>query len=191
MLYINEWFPNPVGNDNAGEFIELYNSGSAAVGLGGYEISDGAKKQFSLAGYVIPANGYLSLGHTQTKLTLKNSSGSLWLYGPGGQLVDGASFTGVAPQGKSYSRVDYSNASIGHFAFLYPTPGEKNETFDATVTTRNYPLGISLSSQLSPISFLALFISVPLFFLLFFIYVTRTNRNISNFFFRRDEEVGI
>jgi hypothetical protein len=191
MLYINEWFPNPVGNDNAGEFIELYNSGSTALNLDGYHLSDGAKKQFPLAGYSISANGYLTLNHDQSKLTLKNSSGSLWLYGPDGSIVDAASFKGVAPEGKSYSRVNYSNAGIGHFTFLYPTPGEKNKAFDATVSTRNYPPGVSLSSHLSPISFLALFISVPLFFLLFFIYVTRTNRNISNFFFRRDEEVGV
>jgi hypothetical protein len=191
MLYINEWFPNPVGNDAKGEFIELYNSAGAAVNLSGYKISDGAKKQFSLAGYIISANGYLTFNHAQSKLTLKNSSGSLWLYGPSGGIVDAANFKGAAPQGQSYSRVDYSNAAIGHFAFLYPTPGEKNEAFDATVTSRNYPTGVSLSRQLSPLSFLTLIIGSALFFLLFFIYVTRANRNISNFFFRRDEKVGL
>jgi hypothetical protein len=190
MLYINEWFPNPVGNDNAGEFIELYNSGSNAINLSGYSLSDGAKKQFSLAGYSIPANGYLVLKHVQTKLALKNSDGGLWLYGPGDQVVDQASFIGMAPEGKSYSRVDYSQAEIGHFAFLYPTPGAQNNTFDNSVTDRNYPLGVSLSHQLSPVSFVVLFLSIPLFFLLFFIYVIRKNRNISQFFFRRDEKVG-
>lgn len=190
MIYINEWFPNPVGNDNAGEFIELYNSGNAPVSLGGYSLSDGGKKQFSLASYSISANGYLVLNHAQTKLALKNTNGGLWLYGSGGQLIDSASFTGAAPEGKSYSRVDYSAAQIGHFAFLYPTPGEQNKSYDNSVAAQNYPIDVSLSHQLSPLSFLALLISTPLFFLLFFIYVTRTNRNISNFFFGGDEKTG-
>ena len=194
MLYINEWLPNPVGRDDSvtgGEFIELYNGGVSGLSLNGYALSDGAKKQFSLSGYSIAAHGYLVLDHAQTKLTLKNTDGSLWLYGPGEQIVDTASFAGAAPEGKSYSRVDYSATRMGHFAFLYPTPGEQNKTFDNSVASQNYPIGVSLSHQLSPLSFLALLVSIPLFFLLFFIYVTRTNRNISNFFFGRDEEAGL
>jgi hypothetical protein len=188
MIYLNEWFPNPVGNDNVGEFIELYNSGKIAINLAGYSLSDGAKKKFLLTGYNIDPNGYLVLKKIQTKLALKNTNGSLWLYGPGGQIVDSASFAGAAPEGKSFSRVDYGAGPISHFAFLYPTPGEQNKTFDNSVSSQSYPVGVSLSHQLSPLSFFTLLITIPIFFLLFFIYVTRTNRNISNFFFGRNEE---
>lgn len=191
MVYINEWFPNPVGNDNAGEFIELYNSAVVQVNLNGYTLSDGAKKKFSLAGYVIPAKGYVTLKKTDSKLALKNSDGGLWLYGPGGQIVDQAAFIGAAPEGKSFSRVDYSNAQIGHFAFLYPTPGVQNKSFDATVTTRNYPFGISLTRQLTLPYLLAIAFGIASFFIIFFIYVTHANRNISHFFFGGDKKTGI
>jgi len=190
MIYINEWFPNPIGNDAAGEFIELYNNG-AATALAGYTLSDGAKKRFSLGGYSISSGGYLVLKHAQDKLSLKNTDGGLWLYDPGGQLVDNAQFAGVAPEGKSFSRVDYGTAPIAHFAFEYPTPGVANKTIDATVHTNNYSLNVSLSPSLSPAGLFLLIFGTASFFLLFFIYVIRKNRNISNFFFGRDEGVGV
>ena len=190
MIYINEWFPNPVGNDAAGEFIELYKSGTMPANLNGYALSDGTKKKFSLTGYAIPSGGYLVLKHAQDKLTLKNTNGAVSLYGPSGQIVDAASFTGAAPEGKSFSRVDYSAAPIAHFAFEYPTPGAANETMDTTVSANNYPLGVPLSSQLSPAGFAGLMVSVASFFLLFFMYVIQKNRTISKFFFGGDEEVG-
>ncbi|MGB9153041.1 MAG: lamin tail domain-containing protein [Alphaproteobacteria bacterium] len=191
MIYINEWFPNPVGNDAAGEFIELYNSGSALVKLDGYALSDGAKKTFKLDGYSISPSGYLVLKHAQDKLTLKNTDGEVLLYGPGGQIVDNASFAGAAPEGKSYSRVDYSAAPITHFAFEYPTPGAANEKMDMAVSVQNYPTGVSLAPQLSPIAFIVTMFGTASFFLLFFIYVIQKNRTISQFFFGGDEEAGV
>ena len=190
MLYINEWFPNPVGNDASGEFIELYNGGSAAMALDGYTLGDGAKKKFSLSGYSISPGGYLVLKHKEDKLTLKNTNGEVLLYGPDGQMVDGAHFAGAAPEGKSYSRVDYGTAPITHFAFVYPTPGAANKTIDATVHVNNYPLDVPLSPQLSPGAFIVLMFGVASFFLLFFIYVIQKNRTISKFFFGGDVEVG-
>ncbi|HEY5221262.1 MAG TPA: lamin tail domain-containing protein [Candidatus Paceibacterota bacterium] len=192
MLYINEWLPNPIGNDAVGEFIELYNGGATPADLNGYALGDGTKKKFSLTGYSIPPGGYLVLNHAQDKLTLKNTGGALWLYGPHGRVVDSASFSGAAPEGKSFSRVDYSAAPIAHFAFEYPTPGTANKTIDTTVSVNDYPLGVPLaSSQLSSAAFIVLTAGVASFFLLFFIYVIRQNRNISNLFFGRDEEAGI
>lgn len=191
MIFINEWFPNPVGNDAAGEFIELYNSGAGAVSLNGYSLSDGAKKKFSLAGYMMPPHSYLVLKHAQTKLTLKNTDGALWLYGPDGQIVDEASFVGAAPEGKSFSRVNYSSAPVGHFAFVYPTPGVANKTIDTAVASRDYPMGVSLSPHLPLAGFVVLAFGVAASFLVFFLYVTRNNRNISNFFFGGDKEAGL
>ena len=191
MLYINEWLPNPIGNDATGEFIELYNRGESAASLSGYAIGDGAKKTFSLSGYTIPSGSYLVLKKAQDKLSLKNTDGEVLLYGPDGRVVDSAVFAGAAPEGKSFSRVDYGTAPITHFAFEYPTPGAANKAIDTTVHVNSYPLGVSLSSQLSPEGFILLTFGVSSFFLLFFIYVIQKNRNISNFFFGRDEKIGI
>jgi hypothetical protein len=191
MVYINEWLPNPVGNDATGEFVELYNGGTGGVHLDSYSLGDGAKKTFSLAGYSIPPGGYLVLKKAQDKLSLKNTGGEVLLYGPAGRVVDQASFAGTAPEGKSFSRVDYGTAPIAHFAFEYPTPGAANKTVDTTVRVDSYPLGIPLSPQLSPGGFIVLTFGVASFFLLFFIYVIQKNRIISNFFFGRDEEGGL
>lgn len=191
MLYINEWLPNPVGDDAAGEFIELYNSGGVQISLDGYTLGDGAKKHFSLTGYSIPADGYLILKKAQDKLALKNTDGALLLYGPDGGVVDKAGFVGAAPEGKSFSRVNYSAAPITHFAFVYPTPGAANKTIDTPVSVRNYPIGVSLSQQLSSAGFITLMVGTASFILLFFIYVIQKNRNISDFFFGGDEKIGI
>lgn len=187
MLYINEWLPNPVGNDAAGEFIELYNSGAAAVKLDGYALGDGAKKTFSLGGYAVSPGGYLVLKHAQDKLTLKNTDGEVLLYGPGGQVIDSASFAGAAPEGQSFSRVDQSAAPIAHFAFEYPTPGAANKMIDTAVSVAQYPAGVPLAHGTAPGSFLILMFGTATFFLLFFIYVIRRNKNISDLLFGGDE----
>ena len=173
------------------EFIELYNSGPDATSLYGYALGDGAKKTFSLAGYSIPSRGYLVLKRTQDKLSLKNTDGEVLLYGPDGRVADSASFAGVAPEGESFSRVDYGTAPIAHFAFEYPTPGAANKTMDTMVHADSYPVGVSLSPRLSPGGFVLLTFGVASFFLLFFIYAIQKNRNISNFFFGGDEEAGV
>jgi hypothetical protein len=191
MVYINEWLPNPVGNDNAGEFIELYNSGDTVIGLRGYILSDGAKKTFSLGGYNIPANGYLILKKVQTKLSLKNTGGALSLYGPEGTMVDSANFMGIAPEGKSFSRADHGMALTTHFVFTYPTPGIANKTIDTTIAQNSHPFGVSLSATPTVPDLVLIAFGTASFFLLFFIYVTRNNRNISNLFFGRDAQVGI
>ncbi len=171
--------------------MEFYNSAAASANLNGYTLGDGAKKRFLLTGYSIPPGGYLVLKKKQDKLTLKNTDGTVSLYGPSGQVVDGANFVGAAPEGKSHSRVDYGAAPIAHFAFEYPTPGAANETMDTTVKASSYPIGVSLSSQLSPARLAGLTIGAASFFLLFFIYVIQKNRNISKFFFGGDEEAGV
>ena len=191
MLYINEWLPNPIGNDAAGEFIELYNSGAVMAKLDGWALGDGAKKMFSLSGYTIPSGGYLVLKKVQDKLSLKNTDGEVLLYGSDGRVVDQASFAGAAPEGKSFSRTDHGAAPVAHFAFEYPTPGAANRTIDTTVSVQRYPIGVPLSRQLSPLSFIILMAGVATFFLLFFIYAIQKNRDLSNLLFGGDEEGGI
>lgn len=188
MIYINEWFPNPVGPDASGEFVELYNSGAAAAALDGYALGAGGKKTAKLAGDAVPPRGYLVLTHAQTKLSLKNASGALFLYGPDGQLVDGAKFSGAAPEGKSYSRQDYGTGPVAHFAFVWPTPGGANHLVDTTVAANGYPYGVALTNQESPVELAGLVLGVGAFFFLLFLHVIKKNRNVSYFLFGRNEE---
>jgi hypothetical protein len=136
MVYINEWLPNPVGNDATGEFVELFNGGSAPVNVNGWTLETSAKKPKKISG-VIPVNGYLTLYRKQTKLVLKNSNEGIALYDVTGKLVDQSSFVGTAPEGKSFSRIGGTEplpaspwkgegASIQNFAWGEPTPGAAN-----------------------------------------------------------------
>jgi hypothetical protein len=187
MLYINEWLPNPVGPDAAGEFVELYNSGNSASALNGYALGTGAKKRFSLAGYTIQPGGYLVLKKTQTKLALKNSDGALFLYGSSGQLVDHAAFEGSAPEGKSFSRTSYDASAAQHFIFTDSTPGAHNKTVSTMISSVNYPVGISLTPQLAPSSFFLLAIGVASTILFLFIYIFAKNENLSRHLFGGDQ----
>lgn len=195
VIYINEWFPNPAGKDD-GEFVELYNSGGSAARLGGYSLGTGVKKKFSLSGYVIPARGYLVLDKVRTKLTLKNTDGGLWLYGPGGLVLDHASFTGAAPIEKSFSREYYGggdghaqNAQVQAFVWTTPTPGRKNEAVSVAITTRNYPLGVSLAGHMAPAQFVGIMTGTAVVLLGIFIYVIQKNEDLQKLFFGRDRDI--
>jgi hypothetical protein len=187
MLYINEWLPNPVGNDATGEFVELFNSGNTVASLRGYTLDTGAKKNFSLTGYAIPPGGYLVLKRTQTKLALKNTDGALSLYGPNGQPIDQASFAGSAPEGKSFSRINYDASPAQHFVFTDPTPGGRNKTVSTMISSVNYPEGVSLVPQLSPSSFFLLAIGIASTILFISIYFFTKNENLSHYLFGGDQ----
>jgi Lamin Tail Domain len=191
VVYINEWFPNPVGSDAAGEFVELFNGGTATVRLDGWALGTGAKRRFGLGGHAIAPGEYLAFAHAETKLSLKNTDGEVLLYGPDGRVVDAAQFAGAAPEGRSYSRVDYGTAPVAHFAFTYPTPGAANRTIDTSVSVREYPRGVPLTPRIGTGSFTLLAASVAAALLTLFIYVIRKNKNISDLLFGGDEGAGI
>lgn len=160
MVYLNEWFPNPVGPDAAGEFVELYNNSPRRASLEGWHLGIGTastttqgkqiiipskRKPFSLSGYSIAAKGYLVLRHTQDHLTLKNTNGAVMLYGPNGSVADEGWFYGSAPQGQSVSRAYYDHSYAQHFAFNDPTPGAANAPLDRTIHVEHYPVNVPLS----------------------------------------------
>ncbi len=187
MVYLNEWFPNPAGADAAGEFVELYNSGSAAFSLDGYALGTGAKKRVSLSGRTIPPGGYLVLKKAETGLTLKNTDGAVFLYGPGGKTVDQAAFQGSAPEGKSFSRMDYGASAItGHFAFADPTSGVRNKEASAMVASVRYPEGVSLVPQASLSSLILLSFGTSLVMLSLFAYIFSKNEDLSHCLFGGD-----
>jgi hypothetical protein len=193
MIYLNEWFPNPLGNDNCKkncgwnvEFVELFNRSSSSVSLGGWALWTGGKaKKVFLSGRIM-AGGYAVFTKAQTKLSLKNNDGALWLYGPGGIVVDHAMFVGTAPIGKSFSRVDYGTEDTQHFAFLDPTPGALNEAFDNVVTVRHYLENVPLDPPLGMFQFLWLLFGAVAALTAVWIYLFYKNENLSQLIFQRD-----
>ena len=196
MIYINEWLPNPIGNDNCKancgwnvEFVELANRGSSTVNLSGWSLWTGGKsKKVFLSGTIAPG-GFAVFKKAQTKLSLKNSDGGLWLYEPSGALADHASFSGVAPVGQSFSRVDYGVEDTQHFAFLDPTPGTTNASIDTAITIHRYPSGTVLDPSLGPFQVAWLVISFVVVLASAIVYIFYKNENLSQFIFERNPGV--
>ncbi|NCO15246.1 hypothetical protein COW77_02285 [Candidatus Wolfebacteria bacterium CG18_big_fil_WC_8_21_14_2_50_39_7] len=130
-MLINEFFPNPVGKDADGEWIELFNNGQETVNFSGWQIKDASGKTFIFSGQGGSATGgknqelgpagYLLLDYKTTKISLNNNGETLFLYDQNGALIDKAEFTGSAPEGKSLIRKN------NQFVFTdKPTPAKAN-----------------------------------------------------------------
>lgn len=192
MVFINEWLPNPAGSDLKTEFVELYNDGASSISLDGYALRTEGNKKFLLSGRIISPHGYLLLGRSETKLTLKNSDGGLLLYGPGGDVFDHASFLGSAPEGKSFSRINYGIDASEHFVFSDPTPGAVNKVaFNNSVSVDPHPLGVPLrAASLGGLEILEIAFGLAAALAALILYAIKKDKT-SQLFFPRDGEAWL
>ncbi len=189
MIYINEFLPNPTGPDAAGEWIELWNSGNAAVSLARWKIkTDGGEK--TLGGTIGPGK-YLLLKRSETKLVLKNTDEKIFLYDAGGKLADQSGFLGSAPEGKSFARTNYdsnNDIKVQNFAWTDPTPGAPNKFFlDTSIIRNSYQANAPLNKNIGPAEFLGLLFGVAVVLAAVVLYAVKQNENLSKLFFTRDE----
>ncbi len=189
MVFINEWLPNPVGADAAGEWIELWNGGGTAVDLDGWVLKTENGKKVSLTGQHVSARGYLVLKRTTTKLSLRNTDGGLTLYDARGALVDHGNFDGSAPEGKSFSRIDHTGGPAQHFAFANPTPSAANAVVRDVVAVRSYPAGAPLNRGFTNSAFSAIMMGTAVLLTGLIIYVIKANDSLSKLFFSGDEGI--
>lgn len=196
MIFINEWLPNPTGSDAKGEFIELFNNGTAPVNLDGWSFGTGGRKKFKLVGS-IRANGYLLLPRSETKLTLKNTDGQIFLYDAVGTQVDQSAFDGSAPEGESFNRVGYvvHNSSsvyntIQQFVWGKPTPGAKNSAVLGTgLSETPYPTGVPLNVYRADwFSVFGFALIAGVIFAAILWYAIKKDESISQLFFGGDED---
>lgn len=191
MVFINEWLPNPVGPDTAGEFIELFNNGPTPVDLAGWKLQ-ADKKVFLLDGHSIPAGGYLLLKRGETKLVLKNNDAAVYLYDPAGTLADRSAFQGTAIEGESFSRVnDNMNIHMQHFAWSEPTPGAMNKVnINLSISNDQYPFNIPINSpSLNFFNILALSLALAVILAGVMLYAIKKHENLSDLFFGRNAEI--
>lgn len=190
MIFINEWLPNPAGADAAGEWVELFNSGKSSVSLNGWSLKTSAGKKVSLKNYTIEPGDYLVLKRSETKLTLRNNSESVFLYDGAERLIDQSGFLGGAPEGKSFSRVSATGApgKIQNFIFAEPTPGQPNKiSNDRSFLMNNaYPSGQPLNEPPGYFGVVALAICSALLFAFFITALLKRNDYTSKLFFGRD-----
>jgi len=78
MVYINEWLPNPWGNDLKNEWIELYNDSNQSINLSGWTIFS-QNKSYKIKNKIIQPYSYLLLTKEETKLPLLNQNGEIKL----------------------------------------------------------------------------------------------------------------
>ncbi len=189
MIFINEWLPNPVGNDATGEWVELFNNGNVPASLGGWTIKTTGTSKYNLKG-AIGAGEYLVLKRTDTKLVLKNTDEKLFLYDATGKLVDESGFLGSAPEGKSFSRIGYNPESLAQqFAWSDPTPGAANKILlNTSILHNTYPVGTSLNKNLGTVEFWSTMLGAAVVLTAIIMFLLKRNENLSKLFFARDEE---
>lgn len=183
MILINEWLPNPVGNDMAGEWVEIFNSGGQPLSLNGWRIENNSGKKFYLKGEIVSGE-YKVLKRSETKLALQNQSGELKLYDSKGSLIQTASFYGSAAEGKSFSRT-----ASGIFLATEPTPGAANK-FLAQVegAKTNFEFGRPINDGLGFGEILILALGSAIFITALIIFLIKRNEYLSNLFFGGNEE---
>lgn len=125
-IEISEFLPNPPGNDEEGEWIELQNMADTPVSLEGWQISDvyGSTKTYGFGGEdgtfpVMDPGAFLLLSRSVTGITLNNDAEQIVLADPEGRAVVSGLFSPVQ-EDVSYALIDcvWSTAS--------PTPGKEN-----------------------------------------------------------------
>ncbi len=115
-MIINEIYPNVVGSDRTGEFIELMNIGQTAVDLEGWRIEVDEKVyefgkldllyeiQFSKT--VGPGKQF-AIFRPQSRLVLNNSGGEIKLFKPSRKTAEDTLEYPPAPEGYSYVNTDH------------------------------------------------------------------------------------
>jgi len=82
-IIISEIFPNPVGSDTEGEFIELYNKGQTEINLLGWKIGDDSKRRYEFKENTFIKSGqYLAVLRPESKIALNNNGDSVKLFQP-------------------------------------------------------------------------------------------------------------
>jgi len=181
MIFINEWLPNPIGNDVSGEVIELYNDDTIPVKLYGWRLITKGGKQFTFSEHTIPAHGFLVLPRSESKLTLHNTDGSLVLLNNVGEEIHSAMFYGTAPEGGSYSFLE------NHFFFTEPTIGfENNSLASASLINTIYQNGTKFNTLPTNAEMFMLGIVVALVLSIAVVFTTHRDDHLQKLFLRRD-----
>lgn len=126
-IRINEIFPNPKEQGDAGEFIELHNIGDTAADISGFVLRDASKtgKYVLPTGTVIAARSYLTVSRAESGLSLNNTDETVSLSDPSGNPVDLASY------GTTKEEASYSHDGSSFRWSRYLTPGAPNQFGDA------------------------------------------------------------
>lgn len=125
VIKITELLPNVTSTDTGNEFIELYNPNDHQVDLSGYklDLNSASPKSYTFSSQIINPFSFVSFNDTFTKLTLPNTSASLSLTAPAGNVVDTTDIYANPGDDESWAYINnqwqYTNQ---------PTPGAENKS---------------------------------------------------------------
>jgi hypothetical protein len=126
-LEITEFLPNPQGDDEGSEWVELYNFGSEQVNLANWILDDFGSSTPGASAFVLDGSfnvapkSYLAITIPKGKFTLNNSSkDSVRLFKPGKILFEEISFENP-PEGLSFAK-----AAGDKWQYARATPGKEN-----------------------------------------------------------------
>ncbi|MDD5649965.1 MAG: lamin tail domain-containing protein [Candidatus Nanoarchaeia archaeon] len=127
-LKINEIFPNPYGNDEEGEFVELYNKGSYDLNLERLKLKDEANHEIIITNIntknlIIESNGYSAIYMNGFSGFLNNQGFEKVKLYYEDKLIDEISYFN-SKEDLSWSKED------DIWALRKPTPNEKNQIIE-------------------------------------------------------------
>jgi hypothetical protein len=124
-IYLNEIFPNPK-KDSSEEYIEIKNESGESVDLYRWTLRDGSKTgKYIFKNHTIVEPGkYFAIYKSQSKLSLNNSSETVYLYDPRNNLASNISYD------KSQKDASYNFNGEEWRWSKYLTPNKKNK-FDS------------------------------------------------------------
>jgi len=134
-VLINEFVPKPGSDwnldgsvDYYDEFIELLNTNSIPIDLGGWMLDDkingGSRPYVIHPGTVIEPKAMLVFFRTQTRIALNDEGDEVWLLAPDGTRMDGAVYTRTRWPDSGWDRFPDGEGKL-RLGFP-PTPGEPN-----------------------------------------------------------------
>lgn len=109
QIILNEILPNPVGDDETGEFVELRNLSANPIDLAGWQIADASSRRFTItkkdfSETILPAQGYFLIERKIFKIALNNNGDEVKLYQPNGQLLDSVAYKQSCADNVAYAR---------------------------------------------------------------------------------------
>lgn len=130
-VQITEFLPNPIGEDNGFEVVELHNFGNTVINLENWVLDDVltaplSSNAFVLGNQTLGAGEYVAIRIPSGKFGLNNSGGDgLGLFDQQGELISKVTYTSTAPEGKSYSLIGgswyWSAPSLGSVNLELPS----------------------------------------------------------------------
>ncbi|PLX21492.1 hypothetical protein C0584_02375 [Candidatus Parcubacteria bacterium] len=135
-IILSEIFPNPIGDDKEGEFIEMYNYGDRDINLFGWRLGDASKNRFDFPrDIIIRAKNYLVLYREETGIALNNNGDEVKIFQAGAEeefyllkyikAIEGESFDNT----KTEEIENFYNKNFKEEFWVWsdePSPGAKN-----------------------------------------------------------------